>query len=112
MAAARASNNDLRPDESQVCQAARIDGEGRSVVLMRFADVCRVAHVELAVNRDDGFAVAPNFDAQQFRSPRLATVRQVTLRHASPLAVAPPEQTANSTSRFVVTRRGAAPRCQ
>jgi hypothetical protein len=47
------------------------------------------AHVELAVDRDDGFAVDQNFDVQQLRRPRLATVSHVTLRHSPPLPVAP-----------------------
>jgi hypothetical protein len=92
MAAARASNNDLRPDESMyVRRPASMARDAGS--FLELADACReplrFAHVELAVDRDDGFTVDQKFDVQQLRWPRLATVSHVTLRHSPPLPVAP-----------------------
>jgi hypothetical protein len=75
---------------------ARIDGEGRWVVLKHFADACReprrFARVELAFDRNYGFAVASTFDVQQLRWPRLASVWHVTVRHTPPLPVATPDK--------------------
>jgi hypothetical protein len=93
MAAARASDNDLRPEESIYVRRPASMARDAGSFLKRFADACleplRFAHVELAVDRDDGFAVDQNFDVQQLRRPRLATVSHVTLRHSPPLPVAP-----------------------
>jgi hypothetical protein len=115
MAAERASNKDLRPDESMYVRRpasmARDAGSFSSASLTRAVNHC----VSLTSS-------SPSTAMTASRSPELRRAATPMAEARDRLACHPParpttargasEQMVNSTSRAFVTRRGAGPRCQ